>query len=103
VDFKSKERAQADAVTRDQLHIYVAGYEELSGKRADLVEVLNLDEGSRSSREEVNDTLLKEISGKVAKAGDQLRHNDMSRKTSWCGTCAACDFAAICRDRPSAP
>jgi DNA helicase-2/ATP-dependent DNA helicase PcrA len=39
VDFKSKERAQADAVTRDQLRIYVAGYEELSGKRADLVEV----------------------------------------------------------------
>ncbi|MGX4693704.1 ATP-dependent helicase [Streptomyces sp. JNUCC 63] len=103
VDFKSKERAQADAVTRDQLHIYVAGYEELSGKRADLVEVLNLDEGSRSSREEVNDTLLKEISGKVAKAGEQLRHNDMPRKTSWCGTCAACDFAAICRDRPGAP
>ncbi|MFF1277860.1 PD-(D/E)XK nuclease family protein [Streptomyces marokkonensis] len=25
VDFKSKERAQADAVTRDQLHIFVAG------------------------------------------------------------------------------
>ncbi|WP_167533853.1 hypothetical protein [Streptomyces marokkonensis] len=24
-DFKSKERAQADAVTRDQLHIFVAG------------------------------------------------------------------------------
>ncbi|WP_407698796.1 hypothetical protein [Streptomyces acidicola] len=70
VDFKSKERAQADAVSRDQLHIYVAGYEELSGKRVDLVEVLNLDEGSRSSREEVNDTLLKEISGKVAKAGE---------------------------------
>ncbi|MEU7160892.1 hypothetical protein AB0A98_31370 [Streptomyces chrestomyceticus] len=82
---------------------YVAGYEELSGKRADLVEVLNLDEGSRSSREEVNDTLLQEISGKVAKAGDQLRHNHMPRKTSWCDTCAACDFATICRDRPSTP
>jgi superfamily I DNA/RNA helicase len=37
------------------------------------------------------------------KAGEQLRHNGMPRKTSWCGTCAAYDFAAICRDRPSTP
>ena len=39
VDFKSSERAQADDITRDQLHVYVVGYEELTGQRADLVEV----------------------------------------------------------------
>uniref|UniRef100_UPI002AD1D385 PD-(D/E)XK nuclease family protein n=1 Tax=Frankia sp. Cr2 TaxID=3073932 RepID=UPI002AD1D385 len=44
VDFKSTERAQAEDVTRDQLHVYALGYQELTGERADLVEVLNLDE-----------------------------------------------------------
>ena len=43
VDFKSTERAQAEEVTRDQLHVYAVGYQELTGKSADLIEVLNLD------------------------------------------------------------
>ncbi|MFD7885290.1 ATP-dependent helicase [Streptomyces bauhiniae] len=100
VDFKSTERAQAEDVTRDQLHIYVVGYEELSGTRADLVEVLNLDEGSGSKREEVSDDLLSHITGKVAAAGNALRINDLPRKSTWCDTCSTCDFAAVCRDRP---
>lgn len=40
VDFKSSERAQAEDVTRDQLHIYAVGYQELTGKSADVIEVL---------------------------------------------------------------
>src|SRR5262249_17529678 len=36
VDFKSSERAQAEDITRDQLHIYAVGYQELTGRRADL-------------------------------------------------------------------
>ena len=44
VDFKSTARAQDEDVTRDQLHVYAVGYEELTGERADLIEVLNLDE-----------------------------------------------------------
>ena len=58
VDFKSSERAQAEDVTRDQLHVYAAGYEELTGKSADLIEVLNLDEKGKTTREPVDDPLL---------------------------------------------
>lgn len=100
VDFKSSERVHQDAVTLDQLHIYVIGFQELSGRLVDLVEVLNLDEGSRSTREEVNSKLLEEISGKVDEAGKRLRQNDMPRKLTWCTTCEKCDFVSICRDRP---
>lgn len=103
VDYKSDERAHAEEVTRDQLHIYVAGYEELSGNRADVVEILNLDERSRSVREPVDDALMKDIADKIAEAGDRLRRNDMPRKTTWCDTCATCDFSSICRDRPTSP
>ncbi len=41
VDFKSTDRAQEEEVTRDQLHVYAVGYEELTGEDADLIEVLN--------------------------------------------------------------
>ena len=34
VDFKSTERAQAEDITRDQLHVYAVGYQELTGRRA---------------------------------------------------------------------
>jgi hypothetical protein len=44
VDFKSTARAQDEDVTRDQLHVYAVGYEELTGERANLIELLNLDE-----------------------------------------------------------
>ncbi len=58
VDFKSTARAQDEDVTRDQLHVYAVGYEELTGERADLIEVLNLDEEGKTIREEVEDPLL---------------------------------------------
>ena len=66
VDFKSTERAQAEDVTRDQLHVYAVGYQELTGQRADLIEVLNLDEKGKTTRELVNDSLLTDIQDKIA-------------------------------------
>jgi DNA helicase II / ATP-dependent DNA helicase PcrA len=48
VDFKSTERAQAEDITRDRLHIYAVGYEELTGQRADVLGVLNLDDKGKT-------------------------------------------------------
>ncbi|WUH99275.1 ATP-dependent helicase [Spirillospora sp. NBC_00431] len=98
-DFKSTERAQAEDITRAQLHTYVVGYEELSGDRADLVEILNLDERSPDQREVVDDSLLLGIRTRIRDAGTALRENDLPRHASWCGSCASCDLAGICRDR----
>ena len=44
VDLKSSERAQDNDVTETQLHIYALGYQELTGRDADYVEVYELDE-----------------------------------------------------------
>jgi DNA helicase-2/ATP-dependent DNA helicase PcrA len=98
VDFKSTERAQAEDVTRDQLHVYALGYEELTGDRADLVEVLNLDEGSRNVREVVNTDLLAGIRGKIRDAGDALRDNNLPRLPLWCTSCERCDLRGLCRN-----
>jgi DNA helicase-2/ATP-dependent DNA helicase PcrA len=99
VDFKSSDRVQAEEITRDQLHVYVVGYEELTGQRADLVEVLNLDEKADSKREVVDDALLTDIRTKIHDAGRDLRTNRLPRLATWCKTCDRCDMAGLCRTR----
>jgi DNA helicase-2/ATP-dependent DNA helicase PcrA len=99
VDFKSTERAQAEEITRDQLHIYAVGFQELTGQRADVLEVLNLDKKGKTTRELVNDSLISEIRDKIADAGEDLRANRLPRLPRWCSTCADCDLVGLCRNR----
>ncbi|WP_433784420.1 ATP-dependent helicase [Actinomycetospora sp. CA-101289] len=100
VDFKSSERSQDEEVTRDQLHVYAVGYEELTGEDADLVEVLNLDEAGKNTREEVEDSLLEQIKERIREAGEKVRANHLPRLGDWQHECDSCDLAALCRDRP---
>ncbi len=97
VDFKSTDRAQAEEVTWDQLHVYAVGYEELTGERADVVEVLNLDERAKSERDEVSDELLAGVRQRIKQAGESLRENDLPRHATWCKACDRCDLAGLCR------
>lgn len=99
VDFKSTDRAQPEEVTRDQLHVYAVGYEELTGENADLIEVLNLDEEGKSTREEVEAGLLTDVRERIREAGESLRENQLLRLGSWCSRCEGCDLAGICRSR----
>jgi DNA helicase-2/ATP-dependent DNA helicase PcrA len=102
VDFKSSERAQAEDVTRDQLHVYAVGYQELTGKSADLIEVLNLDEKGKTTRESVNDPLLNTVREKIRGAGEALRKNSLPRLATWDKhACGSCDHVGLCRKRPS--
>jgi DNA helicase-2/ATP-dependent DNA helicase PcrA len=101
VDFKSTERAQADDVTRDQLHVYAVGYEELTGKSADVIEVLNLDEKGKTTREPVDAPLLTAVRDKIREAGEALRSNRLPRLETWTThACGSCDLAGLCRSRP---
>jgi DNA helicase-2/ATP-dependent DNA helicase PcrA len=102
VDFKSTERAQAEDVTRDQLHVYAVGYQELTGKSADLIEVLNLDEKGRTTREPVDAPLLTAVRDKIRDAGEALRSNQLPRLETWNKhACGSCDLVALCRTRPT--
>lgn len=102
VDFKSSDRVQAEDVTRDQLHVYAVGYEELTGTSADLIEVLNLDEKGQTKREQVNDPLLTTVRDKIRDAGDRLRKNDLPRLPTWeKDVCGSCDLVGLCRSRPA--
>lgn len=97
VDFKSQERAQAEDLTTRQLQVYAVGYEQLTGTKADLIEIHNLDRGG-AVREVIDERLTHETLNVVADAGRALRNNDLPRLVSWCENCSNCDLTAICRD-----
>jgi DNA helicase-2/ATP-dependent DNA helicase PcrA len=100
VDFKSSERAQAEDVTRLQLHTYAMGYRQLRGEDADLVEIHNLDENGKNVRELVDEAMLIATQSAIREAGDALRERNLPRLANWCDSCSECDLVGICRTRP---
>lgn len=94
VDLKSNDRAQAEDVTEHQLHIYALGYEELTGKHADFVEIYELDERKRKPRS-VDTDFIQDVKDKVGDAAQALRHNAMSPNAS-ASTCSKCDYVGMC-------
>ena len=98
VDFKSDERAQVEEITQKQLHVYAYGYEQLSGRRADLIEVHNLDKGG-ALRELVDEALIADTIVRIHEAGTLLRNGSLPRLASWTETCLRCEVAGLCRDR----
>ena len=95
VDFKSTERAQPEDVTREQLHVYAVGYEQLTGKDADLVEIYNLDSGG-SVREEIDRALITSTKDIIMGAADKLRRNDFPLHPKTEKECLSCDMRGIC-------
>jgi DNA helicase II / ATP-dependent DNA helicase PcrA len=94
IDFKSTDRAQEENVTRQQLHIYAMGYQQLTGSSADLVEIYNLDEGAGvSKRELVDEAMLRTTEVAIVAAGRDIRNNHLCRVER----CNGCDFTGICR------
>lgn len=94
IDFKSTERSQEEDVTSQQLHIYALGYQQLTGDRADMVEIYNLDQGAGAVvRELVDDTMLRQSEAEIVSAGRAIKGNRLRRVEK----CGGCDFQGICR------
>lgn len=97
VDFKSNEDAQTETITMRQLHVYALGYNQLTGRNADKVEIMNLDRGA-ARREQVDSELIQDTLQLMNKAGRDLRAGNLQRHRQWCDTCSSCDLSGICRD-----
>jgi len=94
VDLKSTDRAQPEQVTETQLHIYALGYQELTGRRPDYVEIYELDEGKRKLRS-VDDDFLNEVKVHVLRAAEALRRANLPTVPT-VKKCAACDYLGMC-------
>ncbi len=94
VDLKSNDRAQAEAVTETQLHIYALGYQELTGRQADYVEIYELDE-QKQKRRSVDDEFIADVKRDVRSAAQALRQNTLPVNPST-KTCGQCDYCNLC-------
>ena len=77
IDFKSSARAQAEDITEAQLHIYALGYEELTGRRPDYVEIHDLDTNKQSKRA-VDERLLNATKATAKAAAESLAFKTLS-------------------------
>ena len=94
VDLKSTDRAQPEEVTETQLHIYALGYQELTGRRPDYVEIYELDEGKRKPRS-VDDDFLNDVKVDVRRAAAGPAHQQLAcgrrrERSARAATIAAC-------------
>jgi DNA helicase-2/ATP-dependent DNA helicase PcrA len=102
VDLKSTDRAQAEEVTEAQLHVYALGYQDLSGRRPDYVEVYELDERKRKPRS-VDDDFIEDVKTRTRDAAAALRTGTLPAVPA-AKKCAVCDYRGMCTaGRAAAP
>lgn len=94
VDLKSTDRAQAEEVTETQLHVYALGYQELTGRRPDYVEIYELDEGKRKPRS-VDDDFIADVKTDTRAAAEVLRSGALPARPA-AKKCGACDYRGMC-------
>jgi DNA helicase-2/ATP-dependent DNA helicase PcrA len=94
VDLKSNDRAQPEEVTETQLHVYALGYAELTGRRADFVEIYELDERKRKPRS-VDDDFINDVKENVRAAAVALRQGALPA-TPTPAKCGKCDYRGMC-------
>jgi DNA helicase-2/ATP-dependent DNA helicase PcrA len=94
VDLKSSDRAQAESVTETQLHVYALGYQELTGRNADYVEIYELDE-QKQKRRSVDDDFIEDVKRDVRSAAAALRQNSLPARPAK-KTCGQCDYCNLC-------
>ncbi|MEZ5531606.1 MAG: ATP-dependent DNA helicase [Steroidobacteraceae bacterium] len=94
VDLKSTDRAQAEEITETQLHVYALGYQELTGRRPDYVEIYELDEGKRKPRS-VDDDFIDDVKTRTRGAAAALRTGALPPAPAP-KKCAACDYRGMC-------
>lgn len=88
------DRVQAEEVIETQLHVYALGYQDLTGRSADYVEIYELDDRKRKPRS-VDDEFISGVQTKVHGAADALRTNDLPPARA-VGKCAACGYRGMC-------
>jgi DNA helicase-2/ATP-dependent DNA helicase PcrA len=94
VDLKSTDRAQAEEVTEAQLHIYALGYQDLTGRSPDYVEIYELDERKRKPRS-VDDDFIADVKTRTKDAAAALRSGTLTA-TPAARKCGACDYRGMC-------
>lgn len=94
VDFKTANKEVQESINKEQLKIYALGYEELTGTKADYMEVYQLDSENRA-RESITDNMIEEVRLDIKGAAANIRRNHLPRKCDK-ENCSKCHYNYLC-------
>jgi DNA helicase-2/ATP-dependent DNA helicase PcrA len=94
VDFKSAEDVQTVNITMEQLSLYAIGYQELSGKTPNFLQIYNMDDNTPKTRE-IQNTDLDGMKKRIITSAEEIRKNNFT-KTTDNKTCQSCRRNMIC-------
>lgn len=76
IDFKSTEDSQTYEVSMQQLAIYALGYQQLTGEKADYLEIYNLDSGKPDTKKLLNEE-LESTRQLIINTANKIRNNQL--------------------------
>lgn len=96
VDFKSTQDAQSRDLTMEQLSLYALGYQDLTGEKADFLQIYNLDEDlPHPDKQELSYKDLNATRERIINAAKDIRGNQLA-KTCDATKCATCYQKRLC-------
>jgi len=84
-------------VTRVHLGLQSLGFQSLTGKANDLIEVQQMNANGSHHREMVNAGMLAVAERQASAAGEAIRTGRLPRLPMVCRTCSKCDPKGVCR------
>lgn len=97
VDFKTANKRVLEVINTEQLKIYTLGYQRLTGKMADYMEIYHLD-SENTARVAVTDSLITDVETEIRQAVDCIQKNELPKKCSK-ENCSKCHLSHLCLSR----
>ncbi len=94
VDFKTEIRSMSEDIGIEQLKIYALGYEELTGKHADFIEIYNLD-SQEPNRKRILQDDLNATKNIILHAAGEIRNNRLEKMCEK-NKCTSCYLNYLC-------
>jgi DNA helicase-2/ATP-dependent DNA helicase PcrA len=79
IEFKSDDDPQSSKITLDQLKLYGLGHKELTGHKADYIQIYNIKTNKKESPHVLEDKHLEEMREKIQKAATEIRDQYFNR------------------------
>lgn len=95
IEFKSKHDVQNQKTTEQQLNLYAVGHLELTGEKADYIQIYDLDENQESIRKFLQPGHIDETKASIAKAASVIRLQQFYRVDD-ASTCKGCFQYRLC-------
>lgn len=94
VDFKTANKNVVEAINTEQLKIYSLGYQELTGKTADYMEIYHLD-SENTARKPITQDTVAAVKDDIREAAQHIRKNELYKKCSK-ENCSKCHLSHLC-------